>query len=145
MAKLRYALYTGWLSVPATDTLTASMSGLLRDILTDERFRVHGFQAQIANALGLGDPASIVLAKNVTTSAAEVSGSVAVTHGLLLSLQHRNQQAAGIGSTMNWVVMFPEPLDFDQNDSLNVAMTGTNTDAAAQVCWMRLVVIYEVG
>ena len=145
MAKVRYATYCALLNVPATGTLSATMDGLLRDILPDEAFKVHGFAVTLLNAMALGDDCSVILSKNVVAGVPEVADTIAVKHGVLATLSQRQTQAAGTSSGINVVEMFPQPLDFDRDDSLNMAVIGTNTDAAVQTCRIRLVLYYEVS
>ena len=145
MAKVRYATYCALLNVPATDSLSASLDGLLRDILPDEPFKVHGFAVTLLNSMGTGDDCSMILSKNVVAAVPEVADTIAVKHGVLATLSQRQTQAAGVSTGVNVVEMFPEPLDFDRDDSLNMLVVGTNTDAAVQTCRVRLVLLYEVG
>ena len=145
MAKVRYATYVAAVTVPATDTLFVYQSGLLRDILPDEPFKVLGLAVSIRNSMALGDTGALMLAKNVVATISEGANVIAVTHAVLAVIEVANRQAAGTSHSENIVQMFPQPLDFDRDDSLNVAMGGTNTDAGPQMVKVSLVLFYEVG
>ena len=145
MGRMRSATYMVAGTVPATDSLILTADGLLRDILPDEAFRVHSLVGYLQSSLDAGDALTVALAKNVTATTAFVLEQATVKHGLITELVLTHVAAAGVKESINFVVPYPEPLDFDQNDSLNLELTGTNAAATSQAIYLILGLQYEVG
>ena len=145
MARMRYAIYHILLNVPATGTLTVEASGLLRDILPDQAFRVHWLEMGVTMSLEAGDSAAVTLGKNIVLAPTVVSGALTVLHGVLARFAPVKVVAAATMEGFHEVVTFPEPLDFDQDDSLNMRVDGTNSAATAQQATGMVVLGYEVG
>ena len=145
MARMRFATYIGAGTVPATDSLILTLDGLLRDILPDQGFRIHSIVGYLQSSLDAGDAVTVALAKNVTAVTAFVLEAITVKHGLITELVLTHVAAAGVKESTNFVIPFPQPIDFDQNDSLNLELTGTNAAATSQAIYLILGLQYEVG
>ena len=145
MARMRSATYIVAGTVPATDSLVLTADGLLRDILPDQGFRLHSIVGYLQSSLDAGDAMTAALGKNVTATTAFILGQVAVKHGLLTELVMTHVAAAGVKESVNFVIPFPQPVDFDQNDSLNLEVTGTNAAATSQAMYLILGLQYEAA
>ena len=138
-------MYLASSEVPAAQSVILSLDGLLRDILPDQPFRVHALVGYLQSSLEAGDALTVALAKNVRPITTWVLEKIAVQHGLIAELAMVKVVAAGTKESLNFVVPLPEPLDFDQNDSLNMEVTATNTAATMQTAYVSLSLEYEAG
>ena len=145
MRGIRSVVYVAMLTVPATASAELDATQLLRDILPDEAFRVHSMIVTLRHSMEIGDQASVTLAKNITPVPGVTAEAVVATHGVFGRFEHVGTVAAGTMSGENWVVPLPTPLDFDQNDSVNLRVTGANSAASAQQVYGILTLHYEVA
>jgi len=112
---------------------------VLRDIHHDERFVIHGVQlAVVQEASSLHE---VTLYRNRSTGPGPTSGSLQATEyeGQFFAWVSKNVAAGWINVYYN----FPEPIDFDKNDSLAVRFD-TGTQAAGESCAMELCILYEI-
>ena len=145
MGRMRSAVYVGVLTVPATETAEIDVVYMLRDILPDERFRLHSMIVSLRHSMDIGDQASITMAKNITPIPGVTSGAVVVTHGVVARFEHIGTAAAGVMTGENWMVPFPSPFDFDEDDALNMRLQGTNSAATSQEVYGIITMQYEAG
>ena len=145
MAKVRSVTYGVSMNVPIGGTMSVALSGLLRDILPDQAFRVWTMLVSLRQEMLTGDIANVVLAKNVPATVPWILDTGTTTHGIIAYLELVKIAAEGTFEDRAWVIPFAEPLDFDSNDSLNLVVGGTSTATAIQQIYGTVTLEYEVG
>lgn len=145
MARMRYVAYQATITIPAGESGVVEGERLLRDILPDERFRIHSVLVTLTSALAPGDGTSLGLAKNVSPLPTPVIDGLGVSHGILAFVEMAHVAAAATVEIMSIMIPFPEPLDFDADDSLNLRLAGTNTAATPEQIIAFVIITYHVG
>ena len=145
MPRMRYVLYQVLMDIPATDVLVVEASGLLRDILPDQAFKIHSLQMGFSASIGAGDRATMTLAKNIAIAPVVVSGALTTLHGVLARWMVDKVVASPAMEAFHHFVSFPEPLDFDKDDSLNLRIDGANSEATAQQVTAAITIVYQAS
>lgn len=116
-----------------------TFENVLRDIHNDEKFELLGIQLSvIQEASSLHE---VTMYRNRSTGPGPVSGSDE-------AVEYEGQFFAWVSKTVyagwtNIYYTFPEPIDFDKNDSLAVRFD-TGTQAAGESCAMELLILYRL-
>lgn len=116
-----------------------TFENVLRDIHHDEKFELLGIQlGVIQEATSLHE---VTMYRNRSTGPGPISGS-------LQAVEYEGQFFAWVSKTAftgwtNVYYNFPEPVDFDKNDSLCVRFD-TGTQAAGESCAMELLILYKI-
>ena len=145
MARIRSVTYEAMTLVPAADVSVITLDGLLRDILPDRGFRIHSIDLTLSSAIEVGDTAAVSLAKNVSPLPTALAEGVGVAHGILAYFSLSHVAAAAVVESASHFLPFPEPLDFDQNDSLNLRLGAANAAATPQEVMTYVTISYSVG
>jgi len=99
----------------AMATGDVTISKVLRDILPSKKFKIHGYSLYINNKTAAGELAEMQLLKNVSNPPGPTKGAFpSVDHGVMEEYAMRTT-----GSILH-SVEFAEPLDFDEDDELNI-------------------------
>jgi len=116
-------------------------TGIMRDILPDEPYDFLGVQITAAWKAGIGNVMYFALARN--SSAEEEPG---VAEGLtdkigpLFHYEPQAVSAAGTANFANTIYEFPEPIHFDEDDSMNAWIYNSQ----AQTCTIVFTVYYRL-
>ena len=145
MARVRSVTYQAAMNVPIAGSMQVAMSGLLRDILPDQPFRISTMVLSLRQEMLTGDVASITVAKNVPAVVTALIDGFTTAHGVLGRFELTKVSAEGQFEERTWVLAFPEALDFDANDSLNVVIGGDSTAIAVQQIYGLVTLDYEAG
>ena len=145
MARVRSVTYQIGLNVPIGGSMQVARSGLLRDILPDQAFRVSTMLVSLRQEMLTGDTCSIVLSKNVPAAVDTIIDAMTTTHGVIGRWELTKVSAEGEFEGLSWVIPFTEPLDFDANDSLNLVVAAASTAIAIQQVYASISLEYEAG
>ena len=145
MARVRTVTYGFSMNVPSAGTFEVALPGLLRDILPDQSFRVSTLIVMLRHELAPGDTATVILAKNVAATLPFLIDAATTKHGIINRFELVKMAGEGVFDGASWVVQYPEPLDFDEDDSLNVVVGGTSTAVAIQQVYATISVAYEAS
>lgn len=114
---------------------------ILRDIHPDEAYDLLGVQITSASKQGSGTIHYVALARNASGQEPDgVAEAIVSKSGPLFHYEADDSQAQPTASfdNINW--KFPEPIHFDENDSLNAHLY----NEAAQVCTYVITVFYRL-
>ena len=123
----------------AEGTTVRTFENILRDIHHNEKFNILGVNLGVVQeATSLHE---VTIYRNRSTGPGPVSGS-------MVAVEYEGQFFAWVSKTASpgWINIyynFPEPIDFDKNDSLCVRFD-TGTQAAGESCAMELLIFYEI-
>ena len=146
MAKVRFATYAAThLLEAATGVWNYTFQPLLRDVIPDQRFKVLWIEGWTVGRGEVGDHAMIFFGKNVPTSVGIAADVENVQHGQLVRWEDLKDAAGGIVEAKFHLIVFPQPLDFDENDSLLASVHATNTHTPAMNVEMAWTIGYTVG
>ena len=143
MARMRFAVYHAAYSLPATGSMVVNLMGLLRDILPDKAFRVHTVSCQVRMSSDPGDVAYIWMAKNITPAPASLADGIIPTHGMMVVKSFVKAAGSAVMEGQTWEITWPQPLDFDADDSLNLTIGASNAAATIQTLSADVVVTYD--
>jgi len=125
---------------------THTFENVLRDVLPDKRFKIHGIDLIVQNENPAVDSGvRLYVLKNVAIpisdpTAALTADEEETNHGVLAELSDN------LYERYNFVTKeFEEPLDFDEDDSLNLGLVLHNVAAAAAPMYCFIVVRYSEG
>jgi len=117
------------------------VTGIMRDIHPDEAYEFLGVQITAAWKAGIGNVMYFALARN--SSAEEQAGIAEALTDKIGPLFHYEPQAisaAGTANFANTIYEFPEPIQFDENDSMNAWIYNSQ----AQTCTIVFTVYYRL-
>lgn len=130
MAKIRGVRF----AANATGAYNHTVANALRDILPDQRFKIHHIMSELR--IDANSDVEIQFMKNIPDPPGPLADAAPVTqHGLFL--QH---YAFHLGSHY-FSDDFAEPIDFDKDDSLNIRFYVSGAVAAT----LETCILYSVG
>jgi len=116
-------------------------TGIMRDIHPDEPYDFLGVNITAAWKAGIGNVMYFALARN--SSAEEQAGAAEALNDKIGPLFHYEPQAISAAGTANFdnvMWTFPEPIHFDDDDSMNAWIYNSQ----AQTCTIVFTVYYRL-
>ena len=143
MAQVRSVTYSYEMGVPAGEVEHKYINKLLRDILPDRAFDLLWVTANCSSMAQEGDGASVEMGKNITPHVTRTEDVLMTFHGDLLFFNHVKLQSEDKIEVWADQIVFPEPVDFDSDDELNMRLFGTNTCTAAKAVGFYVTIGYR--
>ena len=143
MGQVRYVTYSYEMTIAAAGTDEKFLTGLLRDILPDKAFEVLWIEATASCRCGEHDGTLMQVGKNITPKIAIVDETLTTLHGLMIFWNHVKEFAENVPESWTDQIVFDEPVDFDQDDQLNVRLYSTNVGTAEYVSFWVITIGYR--
>ena len=145
VAKVRYAGYSYVASIAADGgTVAETLDPLLRDILPDEPFKLLWLDGTILFRSAPADLCVLAFSKNIPPVIG-LATDLAIKHGCIVRWRTIKVALAGVGEITSYQIVFPQPLDFDRDDSLLAGFEANNmhtTTVGLELAWT---IGYTVG
>ena len=138
MAKMRYHMHTEYVTVPAAGIPVIRRTDVLRDVVPDMPFKIHGIDWLVGANGNTGGLTILTILKNILQPQPAATDVWVRQAGFLLFKELVKTLGDNTWEFIQDTIILKEPLDFDRNDRLGYELQRPASDAAGAERFMEL-------